>query len=241
MCDGPVSAVRPTLVEAISDAARRYYSERPGETVVREAAPKARRLPISAELLAILASLRSASYVSWQQTRLTALCPGLPGWAGTRKVKPIWTLLKQKTVSGSGISWAICESTPRSRQITTPAPHHSVFYRPDALPAAQPTASKHWRQKGRKQLVKFLKIYGRIAMHPHKMSLSLGALTPPLNTYGSASQCPPPAKNAPFLGAVGPHLIHMVPCPNPRPHPKRPFDRFSRFRMAHVHAKRRKN
>jgi len=33
-----------------------------------------------------------------------------------------------------------------SRQITTPAPHHSVFYRPDALPAAQPTASKHWRQ-----------------------------------------------------------------------------------------------
>ena len=35
------------------------------------------------------------------------------------------------------------ESAPRSRQITTPAPHHSVFYRPDALPAAQPTASKH--------------------------------------------------------------------------------------------------
>jgi len=26
---------------------------------------------------------------------------------------------------------------------TTPTPHHSVFYRPDALPAAQPTASKH--------------------------------------------------------------------------------------------------
>jgi len=23
-----------------------------------------------------------------------------------------------------------------------PAPHHSVFYRPDALPATQPTASK---------------------------------------------------------------------------------------------------
>jgi len=28
-------------------------------------------------------------------TRLTTLCPGLPGWAGTRKVKPIWILLKQ--------------------------------------------------------------------------------------------------------------------------------------------------
>jgi len=25
-----------------------------------------------------------------------------------------------------------------------PALHHSVFYRPDTLPAAQPTASKHW-------------------------------------------------------------------------------------------------
>jgi len=37
------------------------------------------------------------------------------------------------------------------RQITMPAPHHSVFSRPDALPAAQPTASKHCRQ-----LVKYM-------------------------------------------------------------------------------------
>ena len=78
-------------------------------------------------------------------THLTALFPGLHRWAGTRKVKPIWILLKQETVSGSGISWDICKSAPHCRQITIPAPHHSVFYRPDALPAAQPTASKHWR------------------------------------------------------------------------------------------------
>ena len=64
-------------------------------------------------------------------TRLTALCPGLPRWASTRQVKPIWILLKQKIVSGSGISWAICKSAPCSRQITTPAPHYSVFYRVD--------------------------------------------------------------------------------------------------------------
>ena len=51
--------------------------------------------------------------------------------------------MKQETVSGSGISWAICKSAHCSRQITTPAPHHSVFYRPDALPATQPTVSKH--------------------------------------------------------------------------------------------------
>ena len=48
-----------------------------------------------------------------------------PGWAGTGKVKPIWILLKQETVSGSGISCAICKSAPRCWQITTPAPHHS--------------------------------------------------------------------------------------------------------------------
>ena len=79
-------------------------------------------------------------------TRLTALFPGLPRWAGTRKVKPIWILLKQETVSGSGISWDICKSAPHTRQITMPATHRTVFYRPDALPAAQPTASKNWRQ-----------------------------------------------------------------------------------------------
>jgi len=79
-------------------------------------------------------------------TSLMALWLGLPGWAGTRKVKPIWILLKQETMSGSSISWAICKSAPCSRQTTTPAPHHSVFYRSDALPAAKPTSSKHWRQ-----------------------------------------------------------------------------------------------
>jgi len=30
-----------------------------------------------------------------------------------------------------------------SLQTITPAPHYSVFYRPNALPATQPTASKH--------------------------------------------------------------------------------------------------
>jgi len=63
----------------------------------------------------------------------------------TRKVKPTWILLEQETVSGSSISWAVCKSVPRSRQITTLAPHCSVtFYRPDALPAAQRPVSKHW-------------------------------------------------------------------------------------------------
>jgi len=51
-----------------------------------------------------------------------------------------------------GISCIICKSfAPRCRWrikiiiiITMPVAHQSVFYGPDALPAALPTASKHW-------------------------------------------------------------------------------------------------
>ena len=53
--------------------------------------------------------------------------PGLPGWVCTRKAKPIWILLKQETLSGSGISWAICKSATRSRQTTTPTPTTQFF------------------------------------------------------------------------------------------------------------------
>jgi len=138
-----------------------------------------------------------------QHTHLTALCPGLPRWAGTRKVKPVWM---------SGFYWskrqwvAVASAGPYAnlhlapdrqphqhptqwciggvygvyqppgffwqriltsviinkqcifRPCATPLcvypppflaihhwPYHSVFHRPDDLPAAQPTASKHWR------------------------------------------------------------------------------------------------
>ena len=64
----------------------------------------------------------------YTHTHLTALCLGLPRWASTRKVKPIWILLKQETVSGIDISWTIWMSAPRSRQITMPAPHHLVSF-----------------------------------------------------------------------------------------------------------------
>ena len=69
-------------------------------------------------------TVHQCSQATNTRTRLTALCPGLPRSAGIRKVKPIWILLKQETVSGSGISWAMCKSASRSRQITTPALHH---------------------------------------------------------------------------------------------------------------------
>ena len=76
-----------------------------------------------------VSSISRCGDISHTHTRLTALCPGLTGWAGTRKVKtkPMWILLKQETVSGSGISWTTCKAAPRSRQITMPASHLSVF------------------------------------------------------------------------------------------------------------------
>ena len=55
-----------------------------------------------------------------------------------QKGKTNLDLLKQETVSGSGISWAICKPAPRSRQITTPAPHHSVFLHA-GCPSYRPT------------------------------------------------------------------------------------------------------
>ena len=55
------------------------------------------------------------------------------------------TTLKQETVSAIGISWAICKSALRSSQITMPAPHYSVFYRPDAF---LPPNQQHQRGVG---------------------------------------------------------------------------------------------
>ena len=58
-----------------------------------------------------------------------------------KRVKRWWRL------ECSDISWTICKkSAPCSRQITTSAPHHSVFTGPMLfLTDAQPTVSKHWR------------------------------------------------------------------------------------------------
>jgi len=44
-----------------------------------------------------------------------------------QKGRTILDLLQKEIMSGSGISSAICKSAPHPRQITMPAPHHSVF------------------------------------------------------------------------------------------------------------------
>ena len=99
-------------------------------------------------------------------THLTALFPGLPRWPGTRKVKPIWILLKQETVSGSGISWAICKSVPSSRQITTPAPHHSLSFFKGRMPFLLPNQQRQSTSMGYLYLFKH-------SHHPMSEQLSL--------------------------------------------------------------------
>jgi len=61
-----------------------------------------------------------------------------------QKGKTSLNLLEQQIVSGSGNSGSYA-NLHLDLDTTMLASHHSVFYRPDALPAAQPTASKHWR------------------------------------------------------------------------------------------------
>jgi len=73
-------------------------------------------------------------------TGLTVLFSGTTQVSQYQKAKPTWILLKQETASGSGISWAICKSAPRSGQTTTPAPHHSVFLQA-GCPSCRPTNS----------------------------------------------------------------------------------------------------
>ena len=86
---------------------------------------------------------------TYTHTTILLLCWNLSGTTRvsryqkgkTRKGKTNLDLLEQETVSGSGICRAICKSAPHPRQ---PRQHPTTqfFYRLDALPAAQPTASK---------------------------------------------------------------------------------------------------
>ena len=57
-------------------------------------------------------------------------------------------------MSGNGISWATCNSAPRSRQITTPAPHYSVFLQA-GCPSCHPTNSVK-ALKANKEIVRSL-------------------------------------------------------------------------------------
>jgi len=60
-------------------------------------------------------------------TRLTALCPGLPGWSNTRKVKPIWILLKQEWQWLQLGRMQVCTSLQRDNHASTPPLRYIIF------------------------------------------------------------------------------------------------------------------
>ena len=74
-------------------------------------------------------------------TRSTALCPGLPERASTRKVNQsgfYWSKRQWVAVISPGLIYA--SLAHRSRQKTMPATHHSVFYGA-GCPSCRPTNS----------------------------------------------------------------------------------------------------
>ena len=118
-----------------------------------------------------------------QQHPFNGPFPGLPGSAGTGKVKPIWILLKQETVSGSGISWDICKSAPRSRQI--PCQNPTTQFLQAGYASCHPTNS-----------VKALKATSNKCIAVHKVATPLRELTCHM---GSQCYLPPGRGDIPAL------------------------------------------
>jgi len=75
--------------------------------------------------------------------RFTALFPGPPGWASAGR-ELLDFMVQGETNRGRHIDHLAGRHSIQTNQC--PPPPTPFFYRPDALPAAQPTASKHWRQ-----------------------------------------------------------------------------------------------
>ena len=81
-----------------------------------------------------------------------------------QKGKTNTVFLKQETVSGSGISWAICKSAFRSRQITMPVPYHSSLT--DRMPFLPPNQQRQ-STEGKIHIVHIV-VYILMFHHNHK-------------------------------------------------------------------------
>jgi len=75
--------------------------------------------------------------------RSTALFLGPPGWAGARR-ELLDFMVQGKTNRDRHTDHPAGRHSIRTKQC--PPPPSPTFYRPDALPVAQTTVSKHWRQ-----------------------------------------------------------------------------------------------
>ena len=80
------------------------------------------------------------TYPAQTYTHLMALCPGLPRWAGTRKVK---TNLDFTEARDSEWQWHQLGHMQSCTSFQTDNHASTEPLRPDALPVAQPTVSKH--------------------------------------------------------------------------------------------------
>jgi len=74
----------------------------------------------------------------------------LPGttwvsWNQKGKTKTIWISWSKRQWEAVGSTGPYAKSATRPRQLCQ-HPSTQFFYRPDALPATQPTMSKHWRK-----------------------------------------------------------------------------------------------
>jgi len=82
----------------------------------------------------------------WPHTRLTALFRDYRSEPVPQKGK---TNLDFTEARDNEWQWyqlgcmQVCTLLQTENHASSPAPHHSDFYRPDALPAAQPKQSKH--------------------------------------------------------------------------------------------------
>jgi len=103
--------------------------------------------------------------------RFTALFPGPPGWAGARR-ELLDFMVQGEINRGRHTDHPAGHHSIRTNQCPSP-PSPLIFDRPDALPATQPTAPKHYSIKWMKAT---LKITGRL------LSIALQSMNNYVNT-----------------------------------------------------------
>jgi len=146
----------------------RYVTSHPGQLSLL---PSAGWEMTSSQSVVMLCSWGIKAGTAHSTTTILRLFEFCLGKAGTRKVKPETNLdfLEQETVSGSGISWAICKSAPRSRPITIPALHHSVFtgQMPFLLPNQQRQSTEGLQTTEGLWLMSPVWVAGKTVRSPH--------------------------------------------------------------------------
>ena len=87
-CTNPVAASALSSETKHFECARSHHRTRSDTTGCQQ---------LSGAFCLLVMKNAALDYNTIHTPHLTALCPGLPGSAGTRKVKPIWILLKQES------------------------------------------------------------------------------------------------------------------------------------------------